>query len=292
MSVNLMLNGVASEGLSGDIVTASQKNMENWTASGEGEVSITYDSSNKSNVVDFSNSGELDGAGLMDLVSTIQGYTFDNNTTNLNNLNSIVNLWKTYGSSLICCVDRTGSAGVGRFVYFAIMRSTDTYQKGTYVGTPGYYITSNQYNSCKLYKYNLANNVWTNENIASGWIFYDTQENSDYVYDDFAEYSVNMSRSYSLTIPTTGKNLITFEAKTPSGFNASADNIQVTYEVEGVATTQTITLDNASSNDYKTYKLITDEVDDEIDLTLDLSTIVSSSAIELDIRNVQCYELG
>ena len=294
MSVNLMLNGVVKEGFTGDIVTASQKNMNNWTV--DGDVTITF--SDGENTVDYENGG---GSYVGPDGNTYKYYLYMQNTYAGNgpysfwcNYPFVASKEQLIGERyrLITGITYDGvqdKFGIGSLGTKRGTKNFDfTYVAGDYVtGKPakssliGYY--GNEQNFPYEWSINLTAQEIANFNIP---LFDTNAEALAYVqqsiisFDGYAELS--------LSVTDTKQYILTFEACSTTGFNAETDQIIVTSGANVV----TETFNNTQTETLKKYIIMFIADGNIATVKFDFSKMVNSSDIELIISDVSLFELG
>lgn len=282
MSTSLILNGQIEEGLDTDIIALNQKNMSNWTVTGGGSATVTYNSDSINNNISFTTTG-LIGQDLIDMVYEEQGYQFANNPSNLEIFNAIVSEWRIKGDDLHVCIDRLSY----NKITFVIPSQNSTVENRP--DDHGVTVNGGNLYPLTFYEYDLTNESWSNYEVGSGWAFYDNQTNA---YHNYGKYSENIGTSIkdiSCNITTSGKNTIYFESRSVAGFTTNMVKLIATYEVSGVETTSEVVIDGTAGNDYKKYSLVTSEVDNQITLTCN---ITCNTNITFDIKDIKCYRLG
>ena len=298
----LTLNGAIKDGMDGDIVTNVQKNINGWVESGSGTVTLTY--ADGVNSFEFENGG----GGSYTPPSTLQEvkdwyhnngiYGLDEKIESLFNYNSGTLTNKAFGI-MKSTTDLTGSSM--NLVIFVANRMSNNYALDysqpqnywclIYDGNYSYAYSYREYKATYNYNTNTLINVDTGSQSTAGYAFsYNSSSEPTLILSTEEPPVTSISKKYDLTLATEAnkKYILTFGAKTSTGFTTGADAIKITNGT----TTGTISLDGTSSNDFTEYKILFTAETTSVTIELDLSAVQSSSDIELDIKNVSFYEIG
>lgn len=278
----LTLNGAIKDGMAGDIVTNVQKNMNGWVASGTGTVTLTY--ADGVNTLEFANGGESGAKSKF-----IEDYKQIYNVTMPSAwADYFLTIWKNKGVSGVwenCPYLYTYSEG-GSYKNFMQVNSDSRL---------------NSSNALQIYQGDKVNSVGNSQfsqntvstyysNSSATFTMQNGGGNINHAWGTYEDWLNPISKKYDLTLATEAnkKYILTFGAKTSTGFTTGADAIKITNGT----TTGTISIDGTSSNDFTEYKILFTAETTSVTIELDLSAIQSSSDIELDIKNVSLYEIG
>lgn len=276
----LTLNGAIKDGMAGDIVTNVQKNMNGWVASGTGTVTLTY--ADGVNSFEFANGGE---SGVKTKFSQ-EYYGIYGFYLNEYSLNEILTKWKDKGvTNNFNCPYLYTFQETSSYANVRLCRTNDRINGTTFHAVSGDCSGSPSVQVVSTPNYPYSWYITTNEFTGD----YNNPLNLHY-WGRYEDYLNPISKKYDLTLATEAnkKYILTFGAKTSTGFTTGADAIKITNGT----TTGTISIDGTSSNDFTEYKILFTAETTSVTIELDLSAIQSSSDIELDIKNVSLYEIG
>ena len=264
MSVTFRSRGIIKEGLNSDIVTTTQKNIDNWQQ--KGNVTIYYNEF--LNTISFINKGKYlapDGnyykyyyynQGSDWEVKAYSNYKFgiiNNNCYFLRNNVDLAN---------------PSTKPYDRYPFGSNVMWIAAYRNGSITEV-----------SWIFYSGDTTTNVETISGSEEDLKTYLRNEDPDVEYAELP-FSVTDNKKY----------LLSFDACSTSGFDSSSNQVIIISGNNSVSKT----LDNSQSSNMKNYSIIFEADGNSATLKFDFSKIAKSdgSQITLKISNISLYELG
>lgn len=286
MSVTFRSRGIIKEGLNSDIITTTQKDINNWII--DGDKTITY--LNNINNISFVN----EDSGGSYTAPNGKSYKYKITSVNVNNF------WYTvYSNYKICFCEKFKNNGnyypVGyiRDGLIGTITSKSYYEGCTWVYVYPEGLTYSDSLNYLIFWHDeqtpMYNNSFGCTTTANPTIpVFDTEEEA-LEYIDTPDPTPGYSQ-IQLSVTDNKKYLLSFDACSTSGFDSSSDQVIITSGNNSVSKT----LDNSQSSNMKNYSIIFEADGNSATLKFDFSKIAKSdgSQITLKISNISLYELG
>lgn len=267
--------GNIGQHMTGDIVTASEKNMENWNA--VGEVSVEY--AGGVNTLEYEN---IVKPTLDEFIYDKMGYTYTGSgvTSSYFSLQDVLDVMAEHPTWRAYMVENVG----GR--YFNIVNAT------SYTETTAIYSEGIQFK----YIVNADNEItrFQNKNtVSSGTINLANYDKAAYIctYNDTGSGggTFNGYIDKNFNVENGKRYMIMFECYSPSGFKATDNNVIITSGTN----TSNITIDNENITDYAQYYQFIDTDGTTLNVKFDLHTMSTTEGnVEVKIGSIEIYKLN
>ncbi|MBO7339628.1 MAG: hypothetical protein J6X14_00860 [Lachnospiraceae bacterium] len=263
-----LLAANAGSGWTGDLFTAYEKNMENWAAEGDAEVSYA----DLLNVVTFENHGGDRATKFKAEILDTYGITLSDAQ-----VTSILSTWQT--NSQYKLVVWLETANLARpYVHFTWSNTYAITGQNITIQRPSYDRNGRKGTSGDIPS--LSSGNWISSDIAVA----NTAPHEFGTYEAYGKNTIKFTLA-NFEVQTGTRYEFIFRYRTTTGFSYMAgagDNVSVASG----ANEQTIMLDNAASEDFQEYHVSIVAGSNAMTFTMDFSEMSSASEIQLEFSNL------
>lgn len=266
--------GNIEQHMTGNIVTANEKNMENWNA--VGEVSIGY--TGGVNTLTYENNPKTPAQVLKEGLEEASGLPVTDSC-----ITSLLSFWEQHQTLVLFYFQENN---LGAHCWFGTQND--------YIDTDGFHFNAGGYDLIMSNPGNTSitgiaqTNAVTNTGVFP--ISATIKMARVCAYDDLSHgggFEGYIDKNFN--VENGKKYIVMFVCYSPSGFNANSNNVVITSG----ANTSSITIDNENTTDYAQYYQYISAYGTTLNVKFDLETIANSvTDVELKIGSIEIYELN